>query len=491
MPHSSVPHKNNKIPNIRSDILNIQTNLPNMESVDQNGQSITSSGTEEPPIRSNPIKILNQKKSPTQQRSVSSLSMMMRGINDQYDRNSNSGIETSPNKDFPESNSPSDDILKSQDNIEFGSLKTNTLSSSFSINPISSSVPKTIPSVKQNGSIMNAKLFYENEKMDSNPRNQTGSSIIHLNQKDLYSNRTSLISINDTLNLSSIGVYSNQNNLRKLIAFVDGNKEIRLKPLYLSTFIPYYEKKESSDEDTSSSTITPMSAISAFGSDSYEDISNRKYFSDNSDKLNDYDPLFLDDPEIRTSRKKKVMAMKGILTSTIPFIKLNDMNKDLDDQFKQKHQSWLNKKLELTLSMIRQMKRSMISILETTTIVEVTTVAIAIVHFEKLILQNQVSKTNCKLIAATCLFIAFKLNDESGGSKRKSHMETFFDRIDHEFGISRKSLIQKEFALLSLLKFDINPSKEQWIPHIEYIQRESSGDLESWCHSIITNSKID
>mmetsp|Transcript_10696 Transcript_10696/g.40000 ORF Transcript_10696/g.40000 Transcript_10696/m.40000 type:complete len:519 (-) Transcript_10696:112-1668(-) len=262
----------------------------------------------------------------------------------------------------------------------------------------------------------------------------------------------------------------------------------RAFPFICSSFIPYSAKRECTDEDSAAS--TPMSAVNAYPTGIDEtDPSFKKCFPDVCPHDN-YDPYFLDDPEIRGGKQKKVMVMKGMITSTIPFVKSSELKNDLNDQFKRKHSAWFNKKTELTLSMIRQIKSLMIETIDVANgqVIEVSTVAMAFVYFEKLILQNVVTKQNRKIMASTCLFLAFKFNSESGGSKRKKHLQWFFEEVEHHFGISKKAILQNEFDIFARLQFDLNVERDQWLPHVAHIQRETEGKIESWA-SYILNSE--
>ncbi|EFC43725.1 hypothetical protein NAEGRDRAFT_58254 [Naegleria gruberi] len=185
-------------------------------------------------------------------------------------------------------------------------------------------------------------------------------------------------------------------------------------------------------------------------------------------KCEAYDPLFLDDPNIRTASKRKVMTFPGLMTSTIPFLKSKALKKDLNEQFRQQHEHCL-----LSLSKIRKLKRRILKVILKQKPDELTIAALAYVYLEKMILKNLVHKTNRKRIAAACLFLAFKMTLESTHEQRKEMISDFLDEIESVFEVGRKKVVQTEFFVMSEgLHFNMNTDIRDIQPHLQRLLDE-------------------
>ncbi|KAF0978594.1 hypothetical protein FDP41_002414 [Naegleria fowleri] len=186
-----------------------------------------------------------------------------------------------------------------------------------------------------------------------------------------------------------------------------------------------------------------------------------------------YDPLFLDDPNIRTASKRKVMTFPGLMTSTIPFLKSKALKKDLNEQFRQQHENCL-----LTLSKIRNLKRKIVKVVLRERPEELAIAAVAFVYLEKMILKNLVHKANRKRIAAACLFLAFKLNLESPHEQRKQVTSEFLDEIENVFDVSRKKVVPTEFFVMAEglhFKMIVDPKEIQ--PHLQRLMSNEEDQI--------------
>ena len=84
--------------------------------------------------------------------------------------------------------------------------------------------------------------------------------------------------------------------------------------------------------------------------------------------------------------------------AVIPFVRPPLLRRELNEQFALKHPQLSR---SLTLSKIRAIKRELLSFAQEQDC-ELSTVALAHVYFEKLVLRNVVNKMNRKLMAAVC-----------------------------------------------------------------------------------------
>jgi len=108
-----------------------------------------------------------------------------------------------------------------------------------------------------------------------------------------------------------------------------------------------------------------------------------------------YNPLELDDPELRSGKHRTVMNLPSLMTTIIPFTKPDTIKREINEQFKLKHPN-----IPLTLSMIRKAKAKMMEAatsIEDSTALELATVALAQVAFEKLVLKKKLQNRTANL----------------------------------------------------------------------------------------------
>jgi len=263
--------------------------------------------------------------------------------------------------------------------------------------------------------------------------------------------------------------------------------------------------------------------------------------SSSSEESDGYVPGFVDDPEMVQGRHRHVMVgdrVTGcVVSSTIQFVKPADLKADLNKQFKDRFDGWEPAKEQrkfigarvidgvytlsdptevpscstddvqrkksdedyvgrrrkgsaaadietirmppsLTLSKIRRLKQqALVACVRAK--MEVSTVALACVYFERLCLDCRVDKSNRKLVFAACLLLASKINEKNvaivhGQSREvakkgkgvlpsfikptkigKNQFASLFEFFTHEWSISLKSLFAAEWGVFAALGFNL------------------------------------
>ncbi|RKP02121.1 hypothetical protein CXG81DRAFT_11156 [Caulochytrium protostelioides] len=119
---------------------------------------------------------------------------------------------------------------------------------------------------------------------------------------------------------------------------------------------------------------------------------------------------------------------------------------------------------DITLTKIRKMK-SCILLIARSTGMDLSTVAYAYAYFEKLVVKRVVTKANRRVIAATCLLLAAKINEPRELNYRK--INSAAGKI---MDISPKEIAKNEFSIYTSLSFSLFLGPWQVMPHLERIQ---------------------
>ena len=120
-----------------------------------------------------------------------------------------------------------------------------------------------------------------------------------------------------------------------------------------------------------------------------------------------YDPFLLDDPNIKSGKHRVVLNLPGFMSSLISYVRTKDLKLELNEAFAARNEEWLAPGSKMSLSKIRKLKELLLEIGQTLKL-EISTIAVAYIYLEKLILSNEVDKANRKLMSAVCLLLAIK-----------------------------------------------------------------------------------
>ncbi|TWW73769.1 CDK5 and ABL1 enzyme substrate 1 [Takifugu flavidus] len=212
-------------------------------------------------------------------------------------------------------------------------------------------------------------------------------------------------------------------------------------------------------------------------------------------EFREYDPNLLDDPQWPCGKHKRVLifpsymtvlifslltlfvgdldakvsALNGDLgpgaaTTVIEYVKPSDLKKDMNETFKEKFPH-----IRLTLSKIRSLKREIKKLAQDECGYEETTVAMAFVYFEKLVLQGKLNKQNRKLCTGACVLLAAKI----GGDLKKHEVKLLIDKLEERFRVNRRELIAFEFPVLVALEFNLHLPEHEIMPHYRRLLQTS------------------
>lgn len=205
-----------------------------------------------------------------------------------------------------------------------------------------------------------------------------------------------------------------------------------------------------------------------------------------------YHAYYVDDPRLSQGTHKTVItSINPMYTfSVLRYANHETLKNELNDEYRKLH-PWIP--FSLTLSKIRNLKREALEYWFKHGL-EISTLALAIVYFEKLIVKQIVFKENRKLKFAVCLLLAFKFNEAYNHSYRENCCDgdysnslinmssseddddkiainslktkrekrkvrscgsTVYNYVQQLFGISQKELVKNEMVVLVELSFGL------------------------------------
>ncbi|KAJ3406097.1 hypothetical protein HDU80_000173 [Chytriomyces hyalinus] len=182
-----------------------------------------------------------------------------------------------------------------------------------------------------------------------------------------------------------------------------------------------------------------------------------------------YNPLTLDDPELKTGKHRTVIKLPFFVSSIFLYSRPADIKRELNEHFRETHPSVDS---QLTLSQIRNLKTRMIEIGRAQDM-ELSSVALAFVYFEKLVIKNFATKANRRLIASVCLLLAAKVNDP-----KEVKYNDLLEVVERVLEIPPKEVYQHEFSVYAALEFNLFIPLWQIMPHLERII-EATGQLDN------------
>jgi len=186
-----------------------------------------------------------------------------------------------------------------------------------------------------------------------------------------------------------------------------------------------------------------------------------------------YNPVLLDDIRIRQGKHRTVQLLSSYYVSLIPYTKTKVLKAELNEVFKEQHPTL---PADLTLSKIRNLKREVLEQCRVLNL-EVSTAALAVVYFEKLVFKGIVEKSNRKLVMSVCLILAFKFNEPA--KPNSTTLKQILDDIERVQGLPPHKLLEAEFPVFSHLLFHLNVERDSVIVHFNrYLKALESTPIE-------------
>ncbi|EDQ92742.1 uncharacterized protein MONBRDRAFT_13382 [Monosiga brevicollis MX1] len=163
-------------------------------------------------------------------------------------------------------------------------------------------------------------------------------------------------------------------------------------------------------------------------------------------------------------RHQQVFHLLSYSVSITCHVEPEDLRKELNTQFKEKFPS-----IELPLSKIQRTKQDLIE-LGSQCALNVATIAMTHLHFDRLVLQELVDKENRKPIAAACLVLSFKFDASYKPSSTKEYLKELFKAIDNKWALDEEDILPYEMPVYAALKFQLHVPQEQLLTYISRVE---------------------
>ncbi|CAG8466172.1 10230_t:CDS:10 [Ambispora leptoticha] len=181
-------------------------------------------------------------------------------------------------------------------------------------------------------------------------------------------------------------------------------------------------------------------------------------------KTSDYDPYFLDVPELKMG-KKPGRTLPNFVNSLLQQKRTreSDLKRELNAKFRQAHP---NLDPSLTLTQIRAIKEKLLIAARHEDLdLELSTVAKSYVYFEKLVLKKLVAKHNRRLTAV----------NEPKETSYTNILESLHKHLD----VSEKEIKEHEFSVFASLQFELYVPRNEFMPHFHRIFETLNDSVKS------------
>ena len=243
-----------------------------------------------------------------------------------------------------------------------------------------------------------------------------------------------------------------------------------------------------------------------------------------------YRPGVLDDPDMVQGRHRHVLVGDGrrtgpVISSILLFVNPKTLKEELNTEFRDRFPLLPP---SLTLSKLRSLKRSSARMAYWSGL-ELSTLALACVYFERLCFQRCVTKFNRRVTFACCVLIAYKFNesvdcaaaqDAEAPRASDAHSDMHYDAqdaagaadpvaaagareppasdraalaalwhfVDQRWGVSREQVLAAEFGVFARLSFSLHAPLEHVLYHFNQLLRQLETDARrylgapTWSH---------
>eukprot|EP00045_Choanoeca_perplexa_P004973 m.42133 g.42133 ORF g.42133 m.42133 type:complete len:438 (-) comp12860_c0_seq1:61-1374(-) len=172
----------------------------------------------------------------------------------------------------------------------------------------------------------------------------------------------------------------------------------------------------------------------------------------------------LDDPGLHHGRHQKVIVLPSYHVSLTKHAEPSVLKKELNSKFKERHPN-----IDLSLTKLRSLKRDMRTIGRQCNL-NSSTVAIAQLNFDRVVLSGLVNKEQRKVLAACCVVLAYKFDASTKPSVTKTYLKELFKVLEEKWRVESEDIIQAEMAVYSALSFHLHVELHELRPYLRTME---------------------
>lgn len=190
-----------------------------------------------------------------------------------------------------------------------------------------------------------------------------------------------------------------------------------------------------------------------------------------------YEPDALDDPSRDRAARASTLSLTSYSVALIGYRTASEIKKETDEAFSEAF-PWLAQH-RISLTKIRGMRMSLMAVWRSLNL-ELSSLALAIVYFEKLVWSHCVEKGNAAVLFGACCVLGHKFNEpqsDGGGEFVREHL---LPRLASLLKVPAASILRHEFSVWTRLGFGLHVPLAEMLPHFERLLSDAALDVEQY-----------
>ncbi len=190
-----------------------------------------------------------------------------------------------------------------------------------------------------------------------------------------------------------------------------------------------------------------------------------------------YDPEALDDPSRDRAARASTLSLTSYSVALIGYRTVSEIKRETDEAFSEAF-PWLAQH-RISLTKLRAMRMSVLGLWRTLNL-ELSSLALALVYFEKLVWSHCVEKGNAAVLLGACCVLGHKFNEpqaDGGGEFVREHL---LPRLASVLKVPAASILRHEFSVWTRLGFGLHVPLAEMLPHFERLLTDATLDVEQY-----------
>jgi len=190
-----------------------------------------------------------------------------------------------------------------------------------------------------------------------------------------------------------------------------------------------------------------------------------------------YNPDTLDDPSRDRAARASTLSLTSYSVALIGYRTVVEIKRETDEAFSEAF-PWLAQH-RISLTKLRAMRMSLMAVWRSLNL-ELSSLALALVYFEKLVWSHCVEKGNAAVLFGACCMLGHKFNEpqaDGGGEYVREHL---LPRLASVLKVPAASILRHEFSVWTRLGFGLHVPLAEVLPHFERLLSDATLDIEQY-----------